>query len=351
MAIQYPDFRADPNSVPNAGGWQNVISNVQKGYMLSQLPAQMKMQRALQQAQLQKAQQDVYYNPQIQESQLGLQRAQTEGANLGNEYYVPSIEADIAAKKAQTNYTNLQGTLIPSQIALNQAQAAKAGQADNGITIGTDADGRPIIQIGGTGGAGARSGGRLGVDDKGNVTSELTTPNKTAVQNRKIGDDIVKPFIDQIVANVPQFQTHQKRAQTAISGIFNQFGAGNWLDKQGLAKKAGLNSALPSQLATGQSAIINSTEGLLKALGLRPTDQQTAMIQKALAPQPGESEKGYRARVLNFARTLSNNTNQSQKLLATGLNTGVNINGPQTPMSIDDQIASAEAALARKGGQ
>jgi hypothetical protein len=355
MAIQYPDFRADPNSVPNAGGWQNVISNVQKGYMLSQLPAQMKMQRALQQAQLQKAQQEAYYYPQQQESQLGLQRAQTEGAQLQNQYYPQLTEAQLSQSAAQTGLLGQQSAmyrpLTQSQIDLNRAQAAKAGQADNGITIGTDADGRPIIQIGGTGGGGARSGGRLGVDDKGNVTSELTTPNKTAVQNRKIGDDIVKPFIDQIVANVPQFQTHQKRAQAAVSGLFNQFGAGDWLDQQALAKKAGLSSALPSQLATGQSAIINSTEGLVKALGLRPTDQQTAMIQKALAPQRGESEKGYRARVLDFARTLSNNTNQSQKLLATGLNTGVNINGPQTPMSIDDQIASAEAALARKGGQ
>lgn len=102
MAIQYPDFRADPNSVPNAGGWQNVISNVQKGYMLSQLPAQMKMQRALQQAQLQKAQQDVYYNPQIQESQLGLQRAQTEGETLKNKAFPELNAAQLKQLAAET---------------------------------------------------------------------------------------------------------------------------------------------------------------------------------------------------------------------------------------------------------
>lgn len=350
MAIQYPDFRADPNAVPNAGGWQNIISNVQKGYMLSQLPAQMKMQRALQQAQLQKSQQEAYYYPQQQESQLGLQRAQTEGANLSNRYYVPSMEADLAAKKAQTNYTNLQGSLIPSQISLNQAQAAKATQADNGITIGTDADGRPIIQIGGTGGAGGRSGGRLGTDDKGNVSSELTTPNKTSVQSRQLGEKTVKPFIDQIVANVPQFQTATKQAQSAASGFLNQFGLAKWQDQNPITQMIGLNSNLPSQKAAGESAIINSAEGLIKALGLRSTDQQTAMIQKAIAPQPGESEAGYRKRFLNFAKTLSDNTNDISKTLATGVSTGVNINGqPSLPAQMQPQGQPQQAPTPNPG--
>jgi len=373
MPIQYPDFNADPNSVPKINGWSGLIDSMQKGYMLSQVPAQMKMQKALQQAQLQKSQQEAYYYPQQQESQLGLQRAQTQGAELQNQYYPQLTQAQLDQSAAQTGLLGQQSSmykpLTQSQIDLNRAQADKAGQGDNGITIGMDADGKPIIQIGGSKGGSSRNGGRLGTDDKGNITSELTSSNKTNIQNRKIGDDIVKPFIDQIVANVPQFQTAGKKAQSSVSGILNQVGLAKWQDKNALPQFFGLNSNLPSQQATGQAAIINSTEGLVKALGLRPTDQQTAMIQKALAPQPGESKAGYTARVLNFAQTLSSNTDNAQKMLATGINTGVNINGPQAqpqqqplpaqmqpqpqqqPMSIDDQIAAAQAALARKGGQ
>jgi len=133
MAIQYPDFRADPNSVPNAGGWQNVISNVQKGYMLSQLPAQMKMQRALQQAQLQKAQQDVYYNPQIQESQLGLQRAQTEGETLKNKAFpelnaaqLKQLAAETGLAQANTGYAQANTQEARARTGLIGAQTSAA---------------------------------------------------------------------------------------------------------------------------------------------------------------------------------------------------------------------------------
>lgn len=338
MAIQYPDFRADSNAVPKINGWPGVIDSLQKGYMISQLPAQMKMQKQLQSAQLEQAQQQNYYYPQQQ--QLAIQKGQME-----NQYYPQLTQAQLDQSNAQTGLLGQQSKyyapLTQSEIAKNNAEATKASQGDNGITIGTDADGRPIIQIGGSGGSGARNGGRLGVDENGNITSELTQANKTAVQNRKIGEDVVEPFIDQIVNNLPQFQTEGAKAKAAVSGVANRFGLSGVIDKY--SKQTGLNSNLPSQQATGESAVITSTDGLIKALGLRPTDQQTAGIQKIMAPRVGESAEGYKKRIKTFWGTLQNNTGSAQKMLSTGIPTGVNINGPQRQ---PQQMSSPNPGLA-----
>lgn len=44
--VAYPDFSADPNSVPKVNGLPGIIDNIQKGYMLAQLPEQVRNQRA-----------------------------------------------------------------------------------------------------------------------------------------------------------------------------------------------------------------------------------------------------------------------------------------------------------------
>lgn len=354
MAIQYPSFTADPNSVPKINGLPGLIDSVQKGYQLSQLPDQLKMQQQLQAAKLQQAQQQSYYYPKQQEAEL-------QGKLLQNQYYPQMQNAQLAQDAAQTGYLNSQRqyypSLINSEIAKNNAEAAKAGQSQNGIAItGYDEQGRPIIQIGGSGGTSSRNGGRLGTDANGNINSELTNANKTAVQNRKIGDDIVKPFIDQIISNVPQFQTYGKQAQTQASSIANKFGI-----SADIMKNIGLDASLPSQQAAGQAAIATSTEGLIKALGLRPTDQQTAMIQRAIAPQPGESKDAYTKRILDFANTLSQNSKNAQQLLATGINTGVNVNGQQNNYAQSQQVGTpnpdyahmtdAQLAQIANGGQ
>lgn len=83
MAIQYPSFRADPNAVPQISGWPQVIKSFQQGYQLSQMPEQMRQQKASDAAKLQYL------------------RAQTEAQDLNNQYYVPNIESQIALRNAQ----------------------------------------------------------------------------------------------------------------------------------------------------------------------------------------------------------------------------------------------------------
>jgi len=87
MAIQYPDFRADPNAVPQLKGLPTFVESLQKGYMMAQLPSQMRMQRAQQQADLLRTQQQNYYYP-IQQ-----QQALDEGAQRMQ--YYPQQQQDI----------------------------------------------------------------------------------------------------------------------------------------------------------------------------------------------------------------------------------------------------------------
>lgn len=62
MPISYPDFRADPNSVPKIKGIPGIFENFQKGYMMAQLPEKLKRQAAIEKANIQKtqAQADLY---------------------------------------------------------------------------------------------------------------------------------------------------------------------------------------------------------------------------------------------------------------------------------------------------
>jgi hypothetical protein len=63
--VAYTDFSADPNSVPKINGLPGIIDNIQKGYMLAQLPEQVRNERAKQRLdnQYKQAQIDNLNNP------------------------------------------------------------------------------------------------------------------------------------------------------------------------------------------------------------------------------------------------------------------------------------------------
>ena len=121
MAIQYPDFRADPNSVPNAGGWEGIVSSTQKGYMLSQLPAKMRMERDAQAAALQQLQMQNEYYPKVQEQAL------QKGA-MENEWFPKNQQASYDQSVASTDYAKTQNRLAPitAQASANSANASAA---------------------------------------------------------------------------------------------------------------------------------------------------------------------------------------------------------------------------------
>lgn len=124
MPIQYPDFRADPNAVPQLKGLPTFVESLQKGYQMAQLPEQMRMQRAMQQQQLQKGAMENYYYPQAQEQQLAQSRAATQGQLLQNQYLPQDEASKQALSQAQTNLYATQNRLAPGTAASENAQRA-----------------------------------------------------------------------------------------------------------------------------------------------------------------------------------------------------------------------------------
>lgn len=90
--VAYTDFSADPNSVPKINGLPGIIDNIQKGYMLAQLPEKMRNER--------------------EQTRLATERAQME-----NQYYPQKTQADIAEARARAYLLQQQGQdLDPSAL-------------------------------------------------------------------------------------------------------------------------------------------------------------------------------------------------------------------------------------------
>jgi hypothetical protein len=92
MAIAYPNYQADPNSVPKINGLPGIIDGIQKGYMLAQLPEKLRNER--------------------EQTRLSTERAQME-----NQYYPQKTRADINEANARAYLLQQQGKdLDPSAL-------------------------------------------------------------------------------------------------------------------------------------------------------------------------------------------------------------------------------------------
>lgn len=103
----YTDFSADPNSVPKLNGLPGIIDNIQKGYMLAQLPEQVRNQRAQMRLATEKAQMENQYYPQMQEAQIGEYNARSNLANTQSQ----AAQFEMMRRKAL--YDALQGNSEP----------------------------------------------------------------------------------------------------------------------------------------------------------------------------------------------------------------------------------------------
>lgn len=352
--VQAPTFAADPNAVPET----DPFGNIMRGYQLSQLPAKMKAERLKAQADLQHSQDVNRFYPLAQQQGLDLGAQNIESKRIANEAAPGLNQALLNQRNAQTGLTEQQAALYrpytQSQINKNNAEAANAGQGSNGISIsGYDEQGRPLIQVGGSKGTGnTRYGGQLVVDADGNVSVMPTKAVQTAIQNRQVGEDVASPFIEQIVSNLPQFQTATKRAQSSVSGAANQLGLSGFIDSNPYAQMFGLSSALPSQKATGEAALTSAAEGLLKASALNNTGENFTKVRAAIEPRAGESAAGYSRRIHDYFGTISKNTAEAQRRNATGFATGINTNGPVAPPNPAlSSLSDEQLAAIANGGQ
>lgn len=128
MAVQYPDYRADPNGTPQINGAPGFISAVEKGYKLAQLPEQMKQEALMKRAQLAKAQADT-----------------TGQENVNNSYQqelaarLAQSAATTANTQATTGYTNKQTSRYDDTVnsALARDRALNANTYANTALTGT----------------------------------------------------------------------------------------------------------------------------------------------------------------------------------------------------------------------
>jgi hypothetical protein len=102
MAISYPDFSADPNSVPKINGIPGIIDGIQKGYMLAQLPEKMRNEREQMRLSTERAQMENQYYPQMQKAQIG------ELQGRSSLYAAQGQSAQIDAQQKRALYDALQ---------------------------------------------------------------------------------------------------------------------------------------------------------------------------------------------------------------------------------------------------
>ena len=192
--------------------------------------------------------------------------------------------------KALRGYENFIQTHDPkSQEAQDyKSYVDRIRQGSKGISITTDPEtGTPMIQIGGSGGGGNKGGSLLQNPVTGETYSSPTGAVSTNLQNRIIGEEQLKPIVDNIVETVPQFQSGWTKLQSKLEGSLNEWAPKFW----------GVDYDLPSQQQKAQSLLSQSAESMVKLYGLHANARNVAEVKNILDPAEGESSEGYKRRV------------------------------------------------------
>lgn len=119
MAIQYPNFRADPGLRPDFSGVSNLGKNIAAGYQIGTMPAQIRQQReaqAIQQA--------------LQQQQMQKYQAQSQLYGQQAQLYPYTAAADIASKQAQAMKYQQMAKILSS---LNEPQQEQQQQQQPGV--------------------------------------------------------------------------------------------------------------------------------------------------------------------------------------------------------------------------
>lgn len=131
-----------------------------------------------------------------------------------------------------------------------------------------------------------------------------TGANTTTDQTTIAAVDRVSPIIKQLSNDLAPFQT--LFGQANLRGQQLQ----NWL--------YGANNQLPSQYARGQAGMEVAAEGLLKAWGLKVTNEAQQSMKNAIQPVSGESSDGYKNRIIGTLKQLQENSDQASSRIASG---------------------------------
>lgn len=258
-----------------------------------------------------------------QEKEAGIAHTQAGTGLIGQNTLAQKIKNQFLEERERAELNNLRapksmsgetGQLIqllntlpsdsPYRKQVEQILSNKAAGTSGTTVFGEN--GQPLVQIGGTkGGKGSSGGGVYLNQQTGEVTSLPTGSTATNLQGRIIGAENVEPFINEIVEKLPQFQSLPKRGQTYAQGLSNSL--------------LGTNYIAPSELAGGEAAIKEASEGMIKSFGLNATGANRQAMEDILRPRFGESPSGYKNRVNGQLERFVENKELAKRTLRGGV--------------------------------
>lgn len=157
-------------------------------------------------------------------------------------------------------------------------------------------------------------GGTYTDPNTGQMVSTDTTASTTQDQATTGAVQRVAPLIEDI---------RQKQSK------FLTLGGQSALYKARLGNFAfGGESPLPTEYATAQADTELAAEGLIKAYGLKVTDQSLNMVKSAIKPLMGENPGFYNARMLNTLNAIKKNQGEAEQRLNSGIPVGQTATSP-----------------------
>lgn len=269
------------------------------------------------------------YLPQTLQEQLKNALLKNQGQETENKFLAPMDQAKLAllgaqTKKAQTlqwqspfgkslqDYNNIVKAYGPDS---QQAQLAKMNlqrqaQGSQGLALSMNPDGTMNFSMGGQNADISRNpmfgtnksaaGGTFQVtqDGQAKTISSPTTTSTTSNQAAISGAQRVTPILEDLMKTMPQFQSAWTKHLSDLQGFANKYLGGNY--------------DLPSQRAQGLADISTSSEGLIKAYGLRVSEKALSMMEDAIKPRDGESPDGYKKRIVNTLQRISEMQGQAE---------------------------------------
>jgi len=247
-------------------------------------------------------QQKADYEPMRQQLEERYKNALINKANRGPATVYSNLE------KAMQGYERIKQQYGENSPEAQQAKAytQRLAEGSKGISVTIDPDtGQPLIQIGGASGKGG--GGSFINPQTGQTFSQPTSAVTTKLENRIIGEEQIKPVLEDVIKTVPQFQSGWKQLGTSIEG--------------GLNKWVGANYSAPSEKAFGKAQLSKAAESLLNLYGLNANAKNLQEVKSIITPAVGESAQGYKNRIMTEMENFAKSKGRTKEQLRSGLQT------------------------------
>lgn len=173
----------------------------------------------------------------------------------------------------------------------------------NGISV-FDANGNPLVQIGGS--SGAKGGGATYLNQAtGEITSQPTAQIKSRLQKAAISNPQVVKNMRKIIAPISNYLGWQGKAKHGIQEIINS-ASGRFSNPIG-----DYNAAIDN--------INASAELLLNQFGLNVTDKSTENMASIMMPRKNDSPQSYERRILSHIEDEINRQKTTRNALTNGI--------------------------------